>query len=160
MRIQALVLVVVALGVSASLAIAAPPAGKGKGKQTQSAATGETDGPAKGKKPVTGEGCRPRVTAVVKGALVGTPGDAATELTLAVEGANAHGKTLLAGGLAQLSFKLDEKTKVRRNGAKTVGSLADGDRVLVQARVCKADLKATTAPTLTAVRVVAHPAPA
>jgi hypothetical protein len=142
--------------VSASLAVAAPPAGKGK--PTKSEATEEVGGPSKGKKPPTGEGCRPRVTVVVKGALAGTPTNEA--LTVAVKGANAHGKALLGGGLTQLTFQLDEKTKVRRDGAKTLESLLDGDRVLVQARVCKADLKAATAPTLTAVRVVAHPATA
>ena len=52
-------------------------------------------------------------------------------------------------------------TKVRRPGKKTLDVLMAGDRVLVQARACKADLLATGAPpVLTAVRVVAHPAAA
>jgi hypothetical protein len=38
--------------------------------------------------------------------------------------------------------------------------LGAGDRVLVQARVCKADLADDVVPALTAVRVVAHPAKA
>ncbi len=41
---------------------------------------------------------------------------------------------------------------------KLLTDLAVGDRLLVQARVCKADLGAEgTPPALTAVRVVAHP---
>lgn len=155
MRIGALVVAVVALAVGASLAIAAPPAGKGK--QAKGETVDEVDGATKGKQSRTGEGCRPRVTVVLKGTLVGTPGETATELTLTVNGGNAHGKALLAGSLTQLTVKLDDMTNVRRNGAKTVASLAAGDRVLVQARVCKADLKAAIAPTLTAARVVAHP---
>ncbi len=155
MRIGALIAAVVALAMGASLAIAAPPAGKGKQAKTETVE--EVDGGTKGKKPRTGEGCRPRVTIILKGALVGTPGETATELTLTVTGGNAHGKALLAGSLTQLTVKLDDLTKVRRNGAKTIASLAAGDRVLVQARACKADLKAETAPTLTAARVVAHP---
>jgi hypothetical protein len=53
---------------------------------------------------------------------------------------------------------VDDATKVRRNGKKLTGDLVVGDRVLVQARACKADLTAQgTPPALTAVRVVAHP---
>jgi hypothetical protein len=47
---------------------------------------------------------------------------------------------------------------VRRQGKKTLGDLAAGDRELVQARVCKADLAASATPQLTATRVIAHPA--
>jgi hypothetical protein len=50
---------------------------------------------------------------------------------------------------------------VRGNGAKEADDLAVTDRVLVQARVCKAELLAVgPLPVLTAVRVVAHPASA
>ena len=45
--------------------------------------------------------------------------------------------------------------------ADLVADLKAGDRVLVQARVCKADLKDPTAkPTLTASKVIGHPAKA
>ena len=60
---------------------------------------------------------------------------------------------------------LNDKTKVRGGGMKTVADLVAelkaGDRVLVQAKVCKADLKDPTAkPPLTARMVVGHPAKA
>jgi hypothetical protein len=45
-------------------------------------------------------------------------------------------------------------------GKKLLTELVVGDRMLVQARACKADLTAETAPALTGVRVVAHPAKA
>jgi hypothetical protein len=51
-------------------------------------------------------------------------------------------------------------TKVRRQGKAAITELVVGDRVLVQARVCKADLAEGAMPPLTAVRVVAHPAKA
>ena len=57
-----------------------------------------------------------------------------------------------------MSLVVDDATTIRRNGKKLVGDLAVGDRLLVQARACKADLTAQgTPPALTAVRVVAHP---
>lgn len=153
-RIGAVVLAIVALGVSTSLAIAAPPAGKGK-PATTAGGTEETTGATKGKKPPrTGEGCRPRVTVVLKGSLVEK---AAETLKLDVTQTNAHGKSFVGAGLV---VALDAKTTFRRNGAKLADALAAGDRLLVQARVCKADLTAETAPALTAVRVVAHPATA
>ena len=46
-------------------------------------------------------------------------------------------------------------TKVRRQGLKTVGDLKPEDRVLVQARVCKEDLKDDLTPALTASKVIA-----
>ena len=49
-------------------------------------------------------------------------------------------------------------TKVRRNSQKELTDLVKGDRLLVQARACKADLGQTVPPALVAVRVVAHPA--
>ena len=57
-----------------------------------------------------------------------------------------------------LAVLVDEDTKVRRRGKKTLGDLLAGDRVLVQAKVCKADLAQGATPPLTAKRVVAHPA--
>jgi hypothetical protein len=150
-RIGALGLAIVALGVSASLAVAAPPAGKGKPTATAESSE-ETAGATKGKKPVrTGEGCRPRVTVVLKGSLVEK---AAETLKLDVKQANAHGRSFVGAGLV---VALDAKTTFRRNGAKEADALVTGDRLLVQARVCKADLTAESAPALTAVRVVAHP---
>jgi len=59
---------------------------------------------------------------------------------------------------ASTSVAVTDDTKVRRQGQKKITDLVVGDRVLVQARVCKADLKANAMPALTASRVVAHPA--
>ena len=49
---------------------------------------------------------------------------------------------------------------MRRKGEALIGELVVGDRVLVQARVCKDDLKGGLMPTLTASKVIAHPAKA
>ena len=67
-------------------------------------------------------------------------------------------RTFPTTGPRTLTLTVTDETKVRRNG-KTTGLVAT-DRVLVQARVCKADLANEATPTLTAVRVVAHPAKA
>jgi hypothetical protein len=120
------------LGVSA--AVAAPP-------------------PGKGKPPATGEGCKPKVTVVLKGLLTGAP------LSVDVTSANRWGRAYVAG-TASTSIAVNADTKVRRQGKKLITELVVGDRVLVQARVCKADLVEGAMPALTAVRVVAHPAKA
>jgi hypothetical protein len=91
------------------------------------------------------------VTVVLKGSLVEK---GAETLKLDVTQTNAHGKSLVGAGLV---VALDAKTTFRRNGAKLADARVTGDRLLVQARVCKADLTAETAPALTAVRVVAQP---
>ena len=131
MRLKVTILAVLAAVLTASTAIAAPPAGKGK--------------------PVTGEGCKPMVTVVLKGALTGV---SATSLDMTVTRSNRWGRAWATAGSATLTVTTD-KTKVRRNG-KTTGLVAT-DRVLVQARVCKAELANEAMPPLTAVRVVAHP---
>ena len=59
------------------------------------------------------------------------------------------------------SITIDDKTKVRGRARRRSPTSLVGDRVLVQAKVCKADLKDPTAmPALTARMVVAHPAKA
>ena len=131
MRLKVTILAVLAAVLTASTAIAAPPAGKGK--------------------PVTGEGCKPMVTVVLKGALTGV---SAGSLDMTVTRSNRWGRAWANAGSATLTVTTDE-TKVRRNG-KTTGLVAT-DRVLVQARVCKAELANEAMPPLTAVRVVAHP---
>ena len=124
-------------GLAVSSAVAAPPEGKGK--------------------PRTGDGCKPQITVVLKGTLSGTPSTGALDMN--VTGANRWGRAW-KGGAANV--KLDPKTKVRGGGMKTLDDLAKlkaDDRVLVQARVCKDDLKEPTAkPDLTATKVIGHPA--
>jgi hypothetical protein len=69
---------------------------------------------------------------------------------------NRWARAYVAAGTATVTVTTD--TKVRGNGAKAVADLAATDRVLVQARACKAELLAVgQPPALTAVRVVAHP---
>jgi hypothetical protein len=121
-------------GLAVSSAVAAPPEGTGK--------------------PKTGEGCKPKVTVVLKGTLTGAP------LSVDVTSSNRWGRAYVAG-TASTSIAVDPNTtKVRRQGKALITELVVGDRVLVQARVCKADLKDNAMPPLTASRVVAHPAKA
>lgn len=127
-------------GLAVSSAVAAPPEGKGK--------------------PRTGEGCKPKVAVVLKGTLVSA---STNSLSMNVTGANRWGRAYKNAGNA--TVMLDTKTKVRGGGMKTIDDLvADleaGDRVRVQARVCKDDLKDPNAkPQLTAAKVVGHPAKA
>jgi hypothetical protein len=110
---------------------------------------------AKGKPPAKGEGCKPNVTVILKGTLTSDPGAGATSFTMNVTGTNAHGKSLKGLGV---TIALDAKTKVRRQGAKTVESLGMDDRANVQIRRCKADLPLTadTADDVPATRVTAQ----
>lgn len=118
---------------SVSAAVAAPP-------------------PGKGKPPATGAGCKPKVTVVLKGTLASAP------LNVTVTKANRWGRAYVSASAVTVTVNAD--TKVRRQGKKTLADLELGDRVLVQAKVCKADLAEGNTPPLTAVRVVAHPATA
>jgi len=133
------VLVGFAALLSVSTAVAAPP----------------TD---KGKPPMTGAGCKPMVSVVLRGTFVSaTTGS----LSMSVVGANHWGQAWKKAGTA--SVMLTPDTKVRGNGMKVLADLSkltNGDRVLVQARSCKADLAKSAMPTLTAVRVVGHTAKA
>jgi len=108
--------------------------------------------PGKGKPPTTGEGCKPKVTVVLKGTLASAP------LNVTVTKANRWGRAYVSASAVTVTVNAD--TKVRRQGKKTLADLVVGDRVLVQARSCKADLAEGATPPLTAVRVVAHPAKA
>ena len=120
-------------GLAVSSAAAAPPEGKGK----------------------------PKVTVVLKGTLASAP--SLTSLSVNVTGGNRWGRVYKNSATP---VTLDTKTKVRGGGMKSaadlVAKLKAGDRVLVQARVCKDDLKepVTTKPDLTATKVIGHPAKA
>lgn len=137
MKAKVLLAALVVAVLSVSAAVAAPP-------------------PGKGKPPATDTGCKPKVTVVLKGTLTALPGPAADSLSVNVTSANRHGRAYVSATHSVLVD--DEDTKVRRRGKKTLGDLLSGDRVLVQARVCKADLANGATPVLTATRVVAHPA--
>ena len=140
MKLKVLLVGFAAAMLIVSAAVAAPPEGKGK--------------------PRIGEGCKPKITVVLKGTLASPA--STTSLSMNVTGANRWGRAYNPG---TVGVTLDTKTKVRGGGMKTVADLvADlkaGDRVLVQARVCKDDLKDPAAkPTLTASKVIGHPAKA
>jgi hypothetical protein len=124
--------------VGASVAFAAPPAGKGK--------------PA-----ATGAGCKPNVSVILKGTLTGDGGTAPFSLPLNVTGGNkfAHAYKLAT---QPISVQVVSSTKVSRQGHTSSTDLKSGDVVNVRAQACKADLANGATPSLSAVRVVAHPA--
>ena len=97
---------------------------------------------AKGKPLPTGPGCKPMVTVMIKGTLTSDPAAGATSFTMNVTGANKHGMNLKGLGV---TIAVDAKTKIRRQGAKTVDALAANDRAVVQLRRCKGDLPLSTA---------------
>ena len=147
MKLRIVLVAAVAAGLAASAAIAAPPPGKGKPVTAGM--------PAKGKPSTTGESCKPMVTVVLKGTV-----DTASEssLSMDVTSSNRWGRAYVPGA-AMTTVGVVDSTKVRRNGNKTAADgLVKSDRVLVQARVCKADLAEGAMPELTAARIVAHPA--
>lgn len=140
MKLKMLLIGLAVAGLAISSAVAAPPPGKGK--------------PA-----ATGTGCKPRIAVVLKGTLASTPGASATALSVNVTSGN-HWGSAYVNATQPTSVKVDTGTKVRRQGGKTLGDLLKDDRVLVQARVCKADLANNATPALTASKVIAHPAKA
>jgi hypothetical protein len=145
MRLKALLIAAVAALLAVSVAVAAPPPGKGKPATTPPTGKG---------KPTTGAGCKPQVTVVLRGTVTNVAG---TTLTMSVTHGNRWARPWVTAGTANVT--LDPlMTKVRRNGQKALTDLLSTDWLLVQARACKEDLMQSVLPTLTAVRVVAHPA--
>ena len=134
MKVRMLLVGLAAVALTASSALAAQPADKGK-------------------KPTIGAGCKPKVTVVLKGTLKVAP------LSVDVTSGNRWGRAYVEG-TANTPITVNDDTKVRRQGKAEIGDLELGDRVLVQAKVCKAELKDNAVPALTARMVVAHPAKA
>jgi hypothetical protein len=137
MKIKLFLTGLVVAGLAVSSAVAAPPADKGK-------------------PPTTGIGCKPRIAVVLKGTLASTPGATPIALSVNITSANHWGKAYVSA--SPRAIGVDANTKVRRQGGKTLGDLLLGDRVLIQARACKADLANNATPALTASKVIAHPA--
>jgi len=139
MRLKILVLALVASLIAVSAAVA-------------------KDHPGKGPKLKTGASCKPAVAVMLAGTLAADvdPQDGDTSFVLTVKRSNRHGRAYRQAGTA--TILVDAKTRVRREGAKTLGALAPNDRVHVMAKACKADLKAGGMPDLTARQVGAHPA--
>ena len=113
------------------------------------------DHPGKGPKP--NHSCKPAVTVMLAGTLAADvdPQDGDTSFVLTVKHSNRHGRAYKAIGTA--TILVDAKTRVRRQGDKTLGALAPNDRVHVTAKACKADLKNGGTPDLTARKIGAHP---
>ena len=109
---------------------------------------------AKGKPDTTGPNCKPKITVVLKGTLAGAP--AGNTLKVNVKSGNRWGRAYVKT-TQPLSIGVTSDTKIRRQGKTELKDLADKDRVLIQARVCKEDLKDNKTPALTASRVIAHP---
>jgi hypothetical protein len=161
MKLKSLLVMLAVASASTAVAFAAPPQGKSKpATQDGTPSTGEAS--TKGKPPKSGPGCRPRVSLVLKGVLADAPGAAGTSISLKVTSANHHG-ALFTKAPQPVKILVGTTTVVRRQGQKTLGDLVAGDRLLVRARACKADLADKTAltggatPELIATRIVAHP---
>ncbi len=152
MKFRILFLALLTALVSASVALAHDNPGKGK-PETR---------PAKPTKPNTGPNCRPRVKVVLKGTLANDPAEGDTSFQLDVTKANRHGRAY-ASATQPIMLNVDAKTKVRRKApgsapTKTLDSLAMGDRVKLDAKACKADLRNGGMPDLTARHLRAKPA--
>lgn len=106
------------------------------------------------KPPATGEGCKPRVAVVLMGTFASAGG---TSVSLSVERSNKAGRPY-AAATQPVTVAVDGKTKIRRQGSAALADLADGDFLVVTARVCKADLQGGAVPALTAKAIVARPA--
>ncbi len=130
MKMKLLLTATVAAAVVVSSAVASPPADKGK--------------------PKTGEGCKPAIAVILKGTLTG----AGSPLVVKVTTANHWGRAYVGG--SDKSVAVNSDTKVRGQGMKSLSELKSGFRVLIQARVCKADLANGATPALTASKVIAH----
>jgi hypothetical protein len=113
--------------------------------------------PGKGKPSTRGGDCRPArvILAGTLGADV-DPADGDTSFVLTVKRANRFGRAYKRAGTA--TILVGPRTKIRHQGAHNLGALAPNDRVLVQAKACKADLKAGATPDLTARMITAHAA--
>jgi hypothetical protein len=118
------------------------------------------DHPGNGKGPKPANACKARVTVMLKGSLAPDvdPADGDMSFVMLVKHSNRHGRAYKKAGSATIT--VDSKTRVNRRGAHNLGALAPNDRLLVTAKVCRAELKNGATPDLTARRVLAHPAKA
>jgi len=119
-----------------SAAVAAPPVGKGKPSPT-------------------GTACKPKISVILKGTLTANSQPASVALT--VTGGNRFARAYRASA-QPVTVLLTTDTRIVRGDSRNAADLIVGDRVNVRATACKADLALDATPTLTAVRLVAHPA--
>jgi hypothetical protein len=123
MRLTKLVTVALATaGLAASGATADPGHGKGKGKPS----------------------CKP-APVMLAGTLANDPGNGDTSFQLTVKHANHLGRLYAKAG-NPVMVDVDAKTRYRKDGgASTLDALAQNDRAVVLAKVCRADVKAAKA---------------
>jgi hypothetical protein len=115
------------------------------------------DHPGKGREHQ--KACRP-APVMLAGILANDPAAGDTSLQLDVKHANKLGRLYRKAG-NPVSMNVDAKTRYRRNGeASTLDALAQGDRALVFAKACRADVRkaikdGSALPALTARAVLA-----
>ena len=110
------------------------------------------------KPPPTGEGCKPKVSVILKGTLTSDPEFAgAGTFTMSTTVANKAGKVFVGGADETITVGADTKVR-RQNALKLVASLESGDRAVVHLRACRGDLPLDAAEltALTALRVNAQ----
>jgi hypothetical protein len=105
------------------------------------AASGATADPGHGKgKP----SCKP-APVMLAGTLANDPAPGETSFQLTVKHANRLGR-LYAKAANPITVAVDAKTRYRKDGgSSTLDALAQNDRALVLAKVCRADVKAAMA---------------
>lgn len=152
MKFKIALVAALVVGLVSSLAVAAPAKGP-KGKTGTTGTTTTTTGKVKKPKKV----CRPSVSLILRGTLFLV--DNELSFTMDVTQTNRHAKALYKG--KTVNVQVNTKTKIKRLGKRvTLSKLTIGDRLNVQARLCKVKkgtVVVDTAPPL-AVRVVAKPA--
>jgi hypothetical protein len=152
MKFKITIAAVLVAALTASLAVAAPA--KTSKKPTGTTTTSTTPVKKTHKKVV----CRPNVALILRGDLVSV-NEAEQYFTMNVKGTNRHAKAYK--GVADQRVDVNAKTKIKRLGKRvTLGELKIGDRLNVQARVCKVKkgtVVVAPAPPL-AKRVIAKPA--
>jgi hypothetical protein len=119
------------------------------------AVSGASADPGHGKdKGKDGHACRP-APVLLAGTLANDPAAGDTSFQLMVKHANHLGRLYAKAG-NPVSVNVDDKTRYRKDGgASTLDAMAQNDRVLVFAKVCRADVKAakkasSTLPAMTA----------
>jgi hypothetical protein len=104
------------------------------------AVSGATADPGHGKSGKSGPGCRP-APVMLAGTLANDPAAGDTSFQLTVKHANRLGRLYAKAG-NPVTVNVDDKTRYRKDGgASTLDAMAQNDRALVFAKVCRADVK-------------------
>jgi hypothetical protein len=108
------------------------------------ATTGATADPGHGAKPdKPAKAChgKAKVMVVLKGTLANDPAAGDTSFQLMVKHGNSRGR-LYAKAANPVSVGVDANTRIRKDGqSSTLDALAQNDRAVVLAKVCRSDLK-------------------